>query len=321
MVNPAARVSRGMRSHSHAGAEIHQLYLIRTFLGIAEAIENSKHARKQSASGGGGVPISLTMGYAGNSGSSRSLAREEARARDVAALHDQLRGLEIREQKLREDLLSADRSSVATLQKQLENVAQQRAATKQQYASLRQVVDKEHAARLAAEAQSVQQHMQVLVPSANPLAIDLLAKVCCRSHARTHTRARSHTLVCARLTWLQLLTFKPEDRMTVDEALKHRYLADLHDPNDEPDSQPIDPALFEFERRALSKQELGGVWLFYCRCVLPALIIVAAIIYQEIMQYYPEDDQQYPDEDMTMFVQHPRSHRKSKRRHQRRSSR
>ena len=40
--------------------------------------------------------------------------------------------------------------------------------------------------------------------------------------------------------------------------MKHRYLADLHDPHDEPDSAPMDPRLFDFEDKNFSKQELGG---------------------------------------------------------------
>ena len=40
----------------------------------------------------------------------------------------------------------------------------------------------------------------------------------------------------------RLLAFDPAQRITVEEALEHPYLAIWHDPNDEPDA----PAQFDF---------------------------------------------------------------------------
>ena len=41
----------------------------------------------------------------------------------------------------------------------------------------------------------------------------------------------------------RLLAFDPAERITVEEALEHQYLAIWHDPNDEPEA----PAPFEFD--------------------------------------------------------------------------
>ncbi|RIA96497.1 CMGC/MAPK/ERK protein kinase [Glomus cerebriforme] len=61
---------------------------------------------------------------------------------------------------------------------------------------------------------------QQLFPNANPLAIDLLER---------------------------LLTFDPAQRITVDKALEHPYLAVWHDPNDE----PVCPEPFDFSFEAV----------------------------------------------------------------------
>lgn len=61
---------------------------------------------------------------------------------------------------------------------------------------------------------------QQLFPNANPLAIDLLER---------------------------LLTFDPAQRITVEEALEHPYLAVWHDPNDE----PVCPEFFDFSFEAV----------------------------------------------------------------------
>jgi len=69
-----------------------------------------------------------------------------------------------------------------------------------------------------------------LFPDANPLAIDLLE---------------------------QCLTFSPKRRITVEDALKHPYLASYHDPQDEPTAAPLDPYAFDFDYGdPLSKEQL-----------------------------------------------------------------
>lgn len=79
-----------------------------------------------------------------------------------------------------------------------------------------------------------------LFPSANPKAIDLLER---------------------------MLTFDPDKRITVYEALEHPYLSAYHDPADEPVGKPIPPEFFAFDK---VKEEL----------TIPEL---KAILYNEIM--------------------------------------
>lgn len=70
-----------------------------------------------------------------------------------------------------------------------------------------------------------------MYPNANPAALDLLEK---------------------------LLTFNPAKRITVEDALKHPYLSLYHDPNDEPNAQPIPDDFFDFDKKKddLSIEEL-----------------------------------------------------------------
>lgn len=42
-------------------------------------------------------------------------------------------------------------------------------------------------------------------------------------------------------------TFDPKKRLTVDQALEHPYLAQYHDPEDEPAVAPLDSEYFEFD--------------------------------------------------------------------------
>ena len=67
-----------------------------------------------------------------------------------------------------------------------------------------------------------------LFKGANPLAIDLLRK---------------------------MLTYDPEDRITVADALKHEYLKQLHFPDDEPTTELVSPFDFDFEKYSLSKDD------------------------------------------------------------------
>ena len=72
-----------------------------------------------------------------------------------------------------------------------------------------------------------------MFPNANPLALDLLDK---------------------------LLTFNPMKRITVEEALQHKYLEPYHDPEDEPDASPIPDSFFDFDKHKdqLSTADLKG---------------------------------------------------------------
>lgn len=63
--------------------------------------------------------------------------------------------------------------------------------------------------------------LRSLYPRANYLAIDLLTK---------------------------MLTFSPERRITVEQALEHPYLAQYHDPSDEPTAASLPAGFFSFEK-------------------------------------------------------------------------
>ncbi|CAH2065333.1 unnamed protein product [Thlaspi arvense] len=52
----------------------------------------------------------------------------------------------------------------------------------------------------------------------------------------------------------RMLTFDPNRRITVEEALNHQYLAKLHDPNDEPIC--LKPFSFEFEQQPLDEEQI-----------------------------------------------------------------
>jgi serine/threonine protein kinase len=86
-----------------------------------------------------------------------------------------------------------------------------------------------------------------LFPNASPLALDLLRK---------------------------LMVFSSKDRITVEEALKHPYLAALHFPEDEPVSDPVPAPEFEFEKYPLSLAQLKD------------------LVYEEILMYHFDDFRQ-----------------------------
>jgi serine/threonine protein kinase len=86
--------------------------------------------------------------------------------------------------------------------------------------------------------------LDILLPKASPTAIDLLKKI---------------------------MVFNPQKRITVEEALKHPYLADLHFPEDEPTREPVPNIEFEFEKHNLSLQQLKD------------------LLYEEILLYHYED--------------------------------
>lgn len=83
--------------------------------------------------------------------------------------------------------------------------------------------------------------LENVLPSSNPQALDLLKR---------------------------FLTFNPEKRITIDEALNHPYLAALHFPEDEPTTKPVSLFDFEFERKPLNMRELKD------------------LIYEEILLYH-----------------------------------
>jgi len=83
-----------------------------------------------------------------------------------------------------------------------------------------------------------------LYPKASPLACDLLDK---------------------------LLVFEPEQRLTVEQALAHPYLEELHCEEDEPICTHLDPSEFYFEYLKLTKEDLR------------------LLIHQEIVTHYRED--------------------------------
>jgi serine/threonine protein kinase len=70
---------------------------------------------------------------------------------------------------------------------------------------------------------------EMVFRDANPHAIDLLKK---------------------------MLTFDPTRRISVEEALEHPYLAELHFPTDEPTTSKVSRFDFEFERHVMTMREL-----------------------------------------------------------------
>lgn len=69
----------------------------------------------------------------------------------------------------------------------------------------------------------------------------------------------------------KMLTYDPEIRITVAEALAHPYLKQLHFPEDEPTTEPVSAFDFDFEKYSLSKEDFKD------------------LIYEEIMLYHSDD--------------------------------
>ncbi len=67
------------------------------------------------------------------------------------------------------------------------------------------------------------------------------------------------------------MMFDPNKRCTINEALAHPYLANFHNPEDEPEALKVDPLDFEFEQHNLTLQQLKD------------------LIYEEILHYHFED--------------------------------
>ena len=53
----------------------------------------------------------------------------------------------------------------------------------------------------------------------------------------------------------QMLAWDPEDRISIENSLKHPYMADLHYPPDEPTTTPVSAFDFDFELYDLSTEE------------------------------------------------------------------
>ena len=68
-----------------------------------------------------------------------------------------------------------------------------------------------------------------------------------------------------------MLTYDPEDRITVKEALEHPYLKALHFPDDEPTTQNVSAYDFDFEKYSLSKEDFKD------------------LIYDEILLYHSDE--------------------------------
>lgn len=83
----------------------------------------------------------------------------------------------------------------------------------------------------------------------------------------------------------KMLTYDPDERITVEQALAHPYLKQLHFPDDEPTTEPVSAFDFDFEKYSLSKEDFKD------------------LMYDEIMLYhsdeaafkYIEDKKKNPD--------------------------
>mmetsp|Transcript_23828 Transcript_23828/g.18187 ORF Transcript_23828/g.18187 Transcript_23828/m.18187 type:complete len:93 (-) Transcript_23828:2-280(-) len=82
-----------------------------------------------------------------------------------------------------------------------------------------------------------------------------------------------------------MLVFDPSKRITIEEALKHPYLASLHQPEDEPTTDEVSGFDFDFEIYQLDNEHFRR------------------LIYDEIQLYhnndlikkYIEDKKRYPE--------------------------
>mmetsp|Transcript_71437 Transcript_71437/g.159957 ORF Transcript_71437/g.159957 Transcript_71437/m.159957 type:complete len:403 (-) Transcript_71437:128-1336(-) len=64
-----------------------------------------------------------------------------------------------------------------------------------------------------------------------------------------------------------MLRWDPKSRITVEDAIQHAYLEQLHCPEDEPTREPLDTSDFEFERRKITgsalREEIFRETLYY----------------------------------------------------------
>lgn len=75
-----------------------------------------------------------------------------------------------------------------------------------------------------------------------------------------------------------MLRWDPKSRITVEEAIQHTYLDQLHCPEDEPTREPLDTSDFEFERRKITASALREE------------------IFREALYYYPDLLEQFDRE-------------------------
>ena len=68
----------------------------------------------------------------------------------------------------------------------------------------------------------------------------------------------------------KMLVVDPAQRITVKEALQHPFLAEFHDPDDEPETDKLDAYDFDFEYYELNTEQLKD------------------LLYDEIMLYHDE---------------------------------
>lgn len=55
-----------------------------------------------------------------------------------------------------------------------------------------------------------------------------------------------------------MLTFDPDQRISIDDALRHPYLSEFREPAEEITRMPIDIMEFEFDEHNLTTQQLKG---------------------------------------------------------------
>ena len=68
-----------------------------------------------------------------------------------------------------------------------------------------------------------------------------------------------------------MLMFDPDKRITVNEALEHPYLADLHFEDDEPTTEPVSAFDFDFELYDLEQEDYKQ------------------LVYEEVLLYHDGD--------------------------------
>jgi serine/threonine protein kinase len=100
----------------------------------------------------------------------------------------------------------------------------------------------------------------------------------------------------------EMLTFSPSRRISVDDAIRHEYTAELYCPEDEPTRDPLLCADFEFERRKTGIEGLRAeLWDDFLSCfpqkaaeyyaAQPRTKITTYRLLREGESIYPDDDE------------------------------